>query len=113
MWFKKMVRRWVIDAAKEVDAGYELVEEYPREKISGDQIESQVPNLRICLYNAINGRVIQILTPIKAGTRGSISSIGNDTNFKSELYLLKEDEKLSAALTKLMLMKCDKYEEDS
>ena len=121
MWFKKMLYNWVEDGAREKDAEEGIMNidmafdpstigGGKKGKVIGQTIDQQLPNIRVNVLNAINGKVIQVFTPISRSTPSAPHMVGYDSDFKSELYLLTEDELLSDAITKLILLKSEKFE---
>lgn len=57
------------------------------------------PQIRIGLIDAMNGRIFEVSTPV------SHPGVSNHYDWKTEMYVVPEDQKLSEAIAVVMLMK--------
>lgn len=87
-WFKKKFAQW----------SREAWEAAPKEVVTSNRdSHSATPKVRVGVIDAINGRILEVST--------AIPNNHNHYDWKTEMYLVPEGQKLSEAMSLVMLMK--------
>jgi hypothetical protein len=95
-WLKKKFAQWSREAwesARQKESSYET----PVLLKSTDH--STTPQMRIGFIDAMNGRILEVATQIPH------PGVANHYDWKTEMYVVPEDQKLSEAISTVMLMK--------
>ncbi len=86
-WFKKKFAQW----------SREAWEATPKEVVTSNRdSHSATPKVRVGVIDAMNGRILEVLTATQ--THGHY-------DWKTDMYLVPEGQKLSEAITTVLLMK--------
>jgi hypothetical protein len=93
-WLKKKVAQWARESwgNEKQKNEVELQIAVPR-----DVDHNTMPKMRIGVIEALNGRILEVST--------AIPNNHNHYDWKTEMYVVPEDQKLSAAVSTVMLMK--------
>ena len=94
-WFKKKFAELVKEAWENARQEKELV--LAPQLVGADVAHSTMPKLRVGVIEAINGRILEVAT--------AIPNNHNHYDWKTEMYVVPESQKLSEAIALVMLMK--------
>ena len=91
---------WLKDRYKKRKAGAESDEiSYATPALLKSADHSTTPQMRIGFIDAMNGRILEVSTQIPH------PGVSNHYDWKTEMYVVPEDQKLSEAISTVMLMK--------
>ena len=93
-WLKKKVAQWARESWENEKQKNEV--ELPI-AVPRDVDHNTMPKMRIGVIEALNGRILEVST--------AIPNNHNHYDWKTEMYVVPEDQKLSAAVSTVMLMK--------
>jgi hypothetical protein len=85
-WFKKKFAQW----------SREAWEAAPKEVVIRNDSHSTTPKVRVGVIDAMNGRILEVATATQ--THGHY-------DWKTDMYVVPEGQKLSEAIATVMLMK--------
>jgi hypothetical protein len=93
-WFKKKVAQWARESWENEKQRNEavLAVEVPQ-----DVSHNTMPKMRIGVIEAMNGRILEVST--------AVPNNHLHYDWKTEMYVVPDDQKLSAAVSTVMLMK--------
>ena len=94
-WFKKKVAQW---ARESWEADKQKSEIIPETAVSRDVDHNTIPKIRVGLIGAMNGRILEVATATQVHGH-------NHYDWKTEMYIVPEDQSLGAAMATVMLMK--------
>lgn len=94
-WFKKKFAEWSKEAWE--NARVEKDSMLAQVVASRDVDHNTMPKMRIGVIEAMNGRILEVST--------AIPNNHNHYDWKTEMYVVPEEQKLSEAIALVMLMK--------
>ena len=92
-----IVGSWAHGAVQKLTTKHRKVDEFSI--TAQDSNNTVMPTVRIALLPAMNGRILEVATKI------SHPHAAGHFDWKSEMYIVPEDQKLSEAVATVMLMK--------
>lgn len=95
-WFKKKFAELVKEAWENARQEKEVVT-LGSAIVGADVAHNTMPKLRVGVIEAINGRILEVAT--------AIPNNHNHYDWKTEMYVVPENQKLSEAMSLVMLMK--------
>jgi hypothetical protein len=93
-WLKKKVAQWARESWENEKQKNEVEIQVA---VPRDVDHNTMPKMRIGVIEALNGRILEVST--------AIPNNHNHYDWKTEMYVVPEDQKLSAAVSTVMLMK--------
>lgn len=102
-WLKKLIHK-LTSEGRTLRRGLEVKETATSNPIvgSGSVDHAATPKMRIGFIDAMNGRILEVATAVQYP-----SHVGH-YEWKSELFIVREDQTLSEAIAMLMLLKGEK-----
>jgi hypothetical protein len=95
-WLKKKFAQWSREAwesARQKESSYETP------VLAKGTDHNTTPQMRVGVIDAMNGRILEVSTQIPH------PGVANHYDWKTEMYVVPEDQKLSEAISTVMLMK--------